>query len=115
MGIGIFSNRRSELYSEPNAAPASMPTVPNPYIYQIFSQEVIGNYSIVEARYAGCTTFSGRKLMLIKGNREITPPLDPHLLGDGHSVIARFEPNEQGRRMARLCALYLTEVLDNGI
>ena len=52
--------------------------------------------------------------MLIKTNREITSPekLDPHLLGNGHIVIARFEPNEQGKKMARMCALHLAEVLD---
>ena len=82
---------------------------PNPYKFFILNKEVIGNYSIVEARYIGCTTFNGSKLMLVKNDKPIRTKLDPHLLGDGHSVIARFEPNENGWRLARLCALYLKE------
>ena len=85
------------------------PPNPNPYEFFILNKEAIGNYIIIEAKYEGCTTFYGRKLMLLKNDKPIGTKLDPHLLGDGHSVIARFEPNENGWRMARMCALYLKE------
>jgi hypothetical protein len=76
----------------------------------VISQEIIGRYSIVEAEYTGCTTFNGRKLMILKTDKKIgSKPLDPHLLGKEHPVIARFEPNTNGRRLAKMCALYLKE------
>jgi hypothetical protein len=31
-------------------------------------------------------------------------PLDPHLLGSTHPVMARFEPTEEGWELARMCA-----------
>ena len=100
MGLNIFRKSSVLNYQPPN---------PNPYIFFVLNKEVIGDYSIVEARYTGCTTFNGSKLMLVKNDKRITTKLDPHLLGDGHPVIARFEPNENGWRMARMCALYLNE------
>jgi hypothetical protein len=108
LNVGKFS------CSRPNSSYAFIPPNPDPSLYEIINQEVYGEYSVVEARYLGCTTFNGRKLMLLKTNKEIKPnkKLDPHLLGNGHVVIARFEPSEQGKKMARMCALHLTEVLD---
>lgn len=100
MGFNFVSCKDSAKYQPPN---------PNPYNFFVLNKEVIGDYSIVEARYTGCTTFNGSKLMLVKNDKPITTKLDPHLLGDGHPVIARFEPNENGWRMARMCALYLNE------
>lgn len=101
MGLNFFA-------SEDSASNIQSPN-PNPYLFLELNKEVIGDYSIIEALYLGCTTFDGRKLMLVKNSESIVSRLDPHLLGDGHPVIARFEPNEKGWRMAKMCALYLKE------
>lgn len=101
MGLNFFgSDRRETIPESPN---------PNPSLFSIIKREIIGDYSIVEVLYYGCTTFEGRKLMLLK-TRTVPLPLDPHLLGNDHPVIARFEPNKDGWRLARLCALNLTEM-----
>lgn len=99
MGISIFSDtyKTDSGIKTPN---------PNPRLFRIINRERIGDYTIVEARYYGCTTFDGCKLMLLKSNK-VPYPLDPHLLGGNHPVIARFEPNENGWKLARLCALEL--------
>jgi hypothetical protein len=111
MGLNFFS--RSEKSSNVNTGfqyVAIQPPNPDPSRYRVISQEIIGRYSIVEAEYTGCTTFNGRKLMVLKTDQKIgSKQLDPHLLGKGHPVIARFEPNKNGRRLAKMCVLYLKE------
>ena len=96
MGINLFSFGNTQ------------PPNPNPFLKSTIKFEFIGDYSIMEVKYYGCTTFDGRKLLLIKGRKHISH-LDPHLLGGGHPVIARFEPNETGWMLARECATILSE------
>jgi len=79
------------------------PPNPDPNQFKVLKIETHGQYQIVEVRYHGCTTFNGRKLLLMRLT-EIGKTLDPHLLGDGHPVIARFEPNKIGWEMARRSA-----------
>ena len=108
MGISLFSNSD---YSPPN---------PNPLKYSVITKVFIGRLEIVEVSYSGCTTFNGRKLLLLRrhhvvlsqstnGYGETCFPshviqLDPHLLGEDHIVMARFEPTDEGWRLARMCA-----------
>ena len=88
---------------------------PNPTKYSIVNGEDYGEYCVAEIHYTGCTTFEGRKLLLLrcpslnllKKNPRLwsyPKPLDPHLLGGTHPVMARFEPTEEGWKLARLCA-----------
>ena len=94
MGLNFFTSSEKSIQS-PN---------PDPLLYRVISQEITGRYSVIEAEYTGCTTFNGRKLMVLKTDKKIgSKPLDPHLLGKGHEVIARFEPNENGRKLAKMC------------
>lgn len=79
------------------------PPNPQPNKFQVLKVEKYRNYQIVEVRYVGCTTFKGRKLLLMR-KIEIGAVLDPHLLGNGHAVIARFEPTPEGWEMARRLA-----------
>lgn len=76
---------------------------PQPNKFTILKKKNVGKYQIVEIKYEGCTTFGGRKLLLMK-KEKIGSYLDPHLLGNNHPVIARFEPNENGWKMAMLAA-----------
>lgn len=98
MGIKLFS------YSPTNPQSPN----PDPYSFRIIEEVVIGDYIVARVFYYGCTTFDGHKLMLLKSNK-VPSPLDPHLLGNGHPVIARFEPNETGWKLAKLCARELME------
>jgi hypothetical protein len=88
---------------------------PDPTNYRIIKGEDYGEFCIAEILYYGCTTFEGRKLLLLRCVTfdlvEKSPhwkfsdkPLDPHLLGGTHPVMARFEPTEEGWKLARLCA-----------
>lgn len=79
------------------------PPNPDPNRFKVLRIEVCGQYQIVEVRYDGCTTFNGRKLLLMRLS-EIGKSLDPHLLGNGHPVVARFEPTKIGWEMARRSA-----------
>lgn len=96
MGVlKLFSDSSPSNYSNPN---------PNPNDFSIIQTEKINDKFIVEVKYHGCTTFGGRKLLLLKSEYYNGNPLDPHLLGEDHIVLARFEPNGQGWCLARLCA-----------
>lgn len=75
---------------------------PDPYKYTISSVEEYEHYFIALLLYHGCTTFNGYKLLLIdKDKIKDDIAIDPHLLGNGHFVIARFEPTPEGWDMAR--------------
>jgi len=99
MGISIFSGGHD----------GPEPPMPNPRTYSTIKRKHVGDYEIAEVFYRGCTTFKGRKLLLLKrhlysNNKDTVKGLDPHLLGNDHIVIARFEPTEQGWELAELCA-----------
>lgn len=98
MGIGLkFSDSRSD-------APMNGDPVPSKFC--VLEEKIVKGNSILLVRYDGCTTFAGKKLLLLDGRWDHSKKLlDPHLLGEQHQVKARFEPNEQGWRFAELCAL----------
>ena len=92
MGIKLFSDSIDPV-----------PPNPQPSKFEVLKIEKHSEHQIVEVRYEGCTTFGGRKLLLMRVV-EIKGALDPHLLGEGHPVIARFEPTPDGWEMARRVA-----------
>ena len=79
---------------------------PNPHEFEILKKEKAGKGMIVEVKYEGCTTFDGVKLLLLRSQVDFKyfRKLDPHILGNGHIVCARFEPTPQGWDMARMSA-----------
>jgi len=82
---------------------------PDPYKFKITRVENYNGNTIIKAKYDGCLTFGGEKLMLLKGIHLATSleTLDPHFLDEDYAVIARFIPNEMGWKMARICAMSL--------
>jgi hypothetical protein len=80
------------------------PPEPNPRSFLVLECERVNGNVILLVQYYGCTTFNGLKLLLIRGESFDNTFLDPHLLGGGHVVIARFEPTKEGWRLARTCA-----------
>lgn len=81
---------------------------PDPYNFTVIKKEIIAGNTIVLAKYHGCLTFDGNKLMLLEGEHDIEDTLDPHFLDEDYPVVARFIPNENGWSMARLCARQLS-------
>ena len=77
---------------------------PDPYNFDIVKIQFVAGNTIVMANYPGSLTFGGNKLMLLKGIHTIFDTLDPHFLDDDYYVFARFIPNEQGWKMAEMCA-----------
>lgn len=77
---------------------------PDPYKFKIIKTEIVNGNTIVLANFEGCLSFSGNKLMLLRGTPEISDVLDPHFLNETYPVIARFIPTDEGWNMAKLCA-----------
>lgn len=79
---------------------------PNPYKFKVLKEERLEKGMILLINYEGCTTFGGDKLLLLRCKIDLKyfGKIDPHLLGDGHIVCARFEPTEEGWNMARMAA-----------
>lgn len=88
---------------------------PDPRRYSIISSEQINNFLILEIKYDGCTNYDGRKI-LVYHNVSISQLLDqgmidPHFAEDKRyiSPVARFVPDEIGRKLARLlCSFWNT-------
>lgn len=80
---------------------------PDPYKFTIVEREVVAGNTIIVARYEGCKTFDGLKMMLIRGEPTITETLDPHFLDEEYPVVARFQPNQQGWILARICSHWI--------
>lgn len=87
----------------------AMGAKPDPFKFSIVKFEHHSEFlTIIEAKYEGCKTYDGHKLMLVMNDTPYQDPntrqsLDPHFMG-GHCVIARFEPIALGWELARLCA-----------
>ena len=86
----------------------AMGAKPDPFNFTVVKTEIVNGNTIVLAKYHGCKTFDGHKLMILKGEHQIEASLDPHFLDEEYAVRARFIPNEEGWNMARLCAGLLT-------
>ena len=81
-----------------------MGTKPDPNNFTILCSSVVNGNTIIIARYHGCTTFDGRKLMVLKGrHHQRRQTLDPHFF-EGHPVIGRFIPTVEGMKLAIVCA-----------
>jgi hypothetical protein len=87
----------------------SLPPNPNPFRYRVKKRKVVNGNLILLVHYPDCTTFSGMKLLLLRGANYTKGNLDPHILGNNHPVIARFEPNEVGWGLAEACAEKLVD------
>lgn len=104
MGISLFGFSSNTDYVSPTGQILDVAPNPSPYKFTIESIEHHNGNTIVLARYDGCTTFNGFKLMLLRGEFSLFTKLDPHILGNDHPVVARFEPTETGYNLAILCA-----------
>lgn len=118
MGLSLFSGSREYEDMGNYSFDKSKVPDPDPKAFSILEIEDYGRYSVVLTKYDGCTTFDGLKLLLCQMSEEemtyryhgpCSSPLDPHLLGGSHPVLARFQPTEEGWALARSCAERLRE------
>ena len=105
--VGVhFSDNPSSDKSTEYKIDELTPTTLNPsaFRFKILLSEYINGNTILLVNYPDCTTFQGNKLLLLRGQYKNFKILDPHFLDENHPVIARFLPNPEGWKMARLCA-----------
>jgi len=80
---------------------------PNPRNFRIGVFESQGPYMAVRVKYPDCKNYEGDKILAFKGlniNKLMNARfIDPHFCDSGKhpSPIARFEPTNEGWRMAR--------------
>lgn len=100
MGLNLLYSCSKNKGRETNIYPPD----PNPFKYEVLEERIVNDKSILLVKYFGCTTFNGLKLILLKRKYLSKEPLDPHFLSESHPVLARFEPNDRGWKLAELCA-----------
>lgn len=118
MGLSPFSNSQFErslvqIAYVPTPERCDRPN-PNPKNYRIEYAEHIGAHLVVEVVYPDCTNYEGRKIMVF-ANLTLAQLMnqkwiDPHFCDNPafHSPVARFEPTDRGRKLARATAHSLT-------
>lgn len=91
----------------PDIKMIAMGCKPDPYKFTIVKIEHIEGNTIIEAKYDGCISFDGHKLMLLQGKWLIEDfdSLDPHFLNEEYAVVGRFIPTSLGWNLARACAV----------
>lgn len=72
---------------------------PNPENFRIERVQAVGTYIAAVVHYPGCTTFEGKKVLVLCGIAadELTDIrlLDPHF-SEQSPVVARFKPDDEG-------------------
>jgi len=117
MGFRIFSPTKG-LGSSPNmifgassnsGGSYTAPPAPEPDAsrFEILETEGISGWTVALVRYPACTTYEGQKLLVYAASADEVRSqklLDPHFLGQGGvlSPVARFEPTDRGRELARI-------------
>jgi hypothetical protein len=87
MGLRLFSEGSTQ------------PPNPDPKKFDIKESRPYGKYVLVLARYPGCASYGGLKLLVYKSTgRAILErtELDPHFLGKDTDPIARFPASKTG-------------------
>lgn len=80
---------------------------PNPYNYTIIDSKQINNFLIILIKYLDCINYEGKKILIYKNcsveDLKKQKYIDPHFSDNKkyHSPIARFEPTEDGFKMAK--------------
>ena len=80
---------------------------PHPEVFQVLECSEGTNYLYVVAKYPHCTNFEGEKVLVMKDTSKtdvlLMKALDPHFYED-NKIVARFKPDEEGKRLAKLLA-----------
>jgi hypothetical protein len=79
---------------------ASIDTAPDPSVFEVKRRKLYRSATLLEVQYPNCTNFEGLKILVYKGIIDPGTHLDPHFCDDGTGPIARFEPSDEGRKLA---------------
>lgn len=94
-------------------------TNPDPKVFKIVNQEVIGKFLLLQVQYPNCKNFEGSKILLY---RNVSPldllvqgELDPHFSNKEKYIapVARFIPTGEGWLMAKMFAQYADKQQEN--
>ena len=105
MGVG-FQSSFCSCSNDTSVEPQK--NMPNPTNFKIKSVKHNTWYTLAEVEYPDATNFEGTKLLLFFGyitekmfiDKQV---LDPHFCdGDHWAPCARFSPNSDGRRLAKI-------------
>ena len=97
MGLNRLSSGTSDIWKSP------VSPNPDPFLFKLLKYEMINGYLIILVHYRGCTTFEGKKILVLH-ELDVSEllqlyKLDPHFIDSGH-LIARFIPTKWGWEMA---------------
>lgn len=105
---GPFSRSSFSTYEPPKSTSQQTdPRNPDPHNYKIMESVSVNNFLIVKIKYPNCTNYEGKKILVYRNCtlHDLTTQsggIDPHFCNKGYPIspIARFEPTEEGYRMA---------------
>lgn len=106
MGCSFFVKNCQTNYSTNIPTPAPNP---DPTKWDIVEAISYNNAYILLVRYFGCTNYEGLKVMVYRGkfpgvNTLKNKSLDPHFQPGDNSPIARFKPDIEGLKLAKIVA-----------
>jgi len=73
---------------------------PSPDRWTLLKLLEFNNAYLMKVKYHDCTNYEGVKIMVYKGKYTEQSNLDPHFSETGISPIARFEPSDEGMKLA---------------
>lgn len=73
---------------------------PSPTRWKLLDKLEFKNSYVLLVKYLDCTNFEGHKILVYKGKYRMRLILDPHFSEDVDAPVARFKPDEQGRKWA---------------
>lgn len=114
MGIRCFGSANSSQEHTPTT-----PTAPNPnrFRFEVLKVKIGIRYVLAEVQYTDATAYGGKKLLLFRSvdyeKCILMGEMDPHFLPDAPTPLARFKPDEEGRRAADILWEHLESELDS--
>ena len=77
---------------------------PNPNNFKVLSAQCINNYTLAVVQFPDCNSYQQNKVLVYEDDRRDdlwdAKVCEPHFTDEFLSPIARFQPTEEGRRLA---------------
>lgn len=86
---------------------------PDPKHFVVIQQLAVNNLYLSVLKYANCTNYEGKKIILSTIDPWTSKSFDPHFMEDG-VVIARFAPTKEGWKLGLIMLRHLLEEKKNG-
>lgn len=98
--MGLLKKNCSTNYS---SGPSPAPN-PSPDRWTLIEKAEYANGYVLRVKYHDCTNFEGVKIMVYRGKYTPRRSLDPHFYEGDDAPVARFRPDSDGWRTAKLLA-----------